>query len=169
MKTRMKKLISISTIPVLALALLVVLGTVLADPAADEHRRDIAAIEEIWDNYALAMNTGDLELWMSLCTDDTIKMLPDEPAVFGKEDLRTSMEPLFNYFTIEIAIDNEEVQVAGRWAFSRGTCTVLMTPKAGGEPLYMDAKYLTILKRQAGGSWKIYIDCFNSNVPPFGG
>ena len=34
MKTRMKKLISISTIPVLALALLLVFGTVLADPAA---------------------------------------------------------------------------------------------------------------------------------------
>ncbi len=34
MKTRMKKLISISTIPVLALALLLVLGTVLADDAA---------------------------------------------------------------------------------------------------------------------------------------
>ncbi len=33
MKTRMKKLISISTIPVLALALLLVLGTVLADDA----------------------------------------------------------------------------------------------------------------------------------------
>jgi len=34
MKTRMKKLISISTIPVLVLALLLVLGTVLADDAA---------------------------------------------------------------------------------------------------------------------------------------
>ena len=34
MKTRMKKLISISTIPVLALALLLVLGTFLADDAA---------------------------------------------------------------------------------------------------------------------------------------
>ncbi len=33
MKTKMKKLISISTIPVLALALLLVLGTVLADDA----------------------------------------------------------------------------------------------------------------------------------------
>jgi len=33
MKTRMKKLISISTIPVLALALLLVLGTVMADNA----------------------------------------------------------------------------------------------------------------------------------------
>jgi len=34
MKTRMKKLISISTIPVLALALLLVLGTVMADNGA---------------------------------------------------------------------------------------------------------------------------------------
>ena len=33
MKTRMKKLISISTIPVLAVTLLLVLGTVLADDA----------------------------------------------------------------------------------------------------------------------------------------
>ncbi len=36
MKTRMKKLISISTIPVLALALLLVLGTVLADDGAQK-------------------------------------------------------------------------------------------------------------------------------------
>jgi len=39
MKTIMKKLISISTIPVLALALLVVLGTVLADNAAIEAQK----------------------------------------------------------------------------------------------------------------------------------
>ena len=39
MKTRMKKLISISTIPVLALALLLVLGTVLADGAAAQAKK----------------------------------------------------------------------------------------------------------------------------------
>ncbi len=39
MKTRMKKLISISTIPVLALALLLVLGTVSADDAAMEAKK----------------------------------------------------------------------------------------------------------------------------------
>jgi len=127
---------------------------------------DIAAIEEIWDNYALGMITGDLDLWMSLYTDDIVKMLPDEPAVFGKEDLRTSMKPLFDNFTIEMAINNKEVQVAGDWAFSRGTFTATLTPKAGGEPLYMDGKYLDILERQAGGSWKIARDCFNSNATP---
>jgi len=127
---------------------------------------DIAAIEEIWDNYALGMITGDLDLWMSLYTDDIVKMLPDEPAVFGKEDLRTSMKPLFDNFTIEMAIYNKEVQVAGDWAFSRGTFTATLTPKAGGEPLYMDGKYLDILEKQADGSWKIARDCFNSNAPP---
>jgi len=39
MKTRMKKLISISTIPVLALALLLVLGTVLSDGAAAQDEK----------------------------------------------------------------------------------------------------------------------------------
>ena len=39
MKTRMKKLISISTIPVLALTLLLVLGTVLADDASMEAKK----------------------------------------------------------------------------------------------------------------------------------
>jgi len=41
-----------------------------------------------------------------------------------------------------------------------------MTPKAGGKTIKLDGKYLTILERQADGSWKIAIDCFNSNVPP---
>ena len=41
-----------------------------------------------------------------------------------------------------------------------------MTPKAGGEPLYMDAKTISILKRQADGSWKFTHNCYNSNVPP---
>jgi len=39
MKTRMKKLISIGTIPVLALALLLVLGTVLSDGAAAQAKK----------------------------------------------------------------------------------------------------------------------------------
>ena len=61
-------------------------------------------------------------------------------------------------------INNEEVQVAGDWAFSRGTYTLSITPKAGGEEIFIDGKYMTILKRQTDGSWKIHRDIFNSNV-----
>ena len=128
---------------------------------------DIAAINEILDNYALAMIAGDLDLWMSFYTDDTIKMAPDGPAAFGKEELRAMMKPLFDNFTFEeMAIFDVEIQVAGDWAFCRCNFTATMTPKAGGEPLYMDAKDLCTYKRQADGSWKISHDCYNSNVPP---
>ncbi len=128
---------------------------------------DIAAIEDVLNQYAVAMQTGDLDFWMSLYTDDTIKMLPDEPAVFGKEDLRASMKPLFDNFTFEeMVFSDVEIQVAGDWAFSRLNFTTTLNPKAGGEPLYMDAKDLCTYERQADGSWKIYWDCWNSNVPP---
>jgi len=127
---------------------------------------DIAAIEDVMDQYAVACNTGDLELWLSLMTDDTIKMPPDAPATFGIEELRANNEPLFDNFTLELVLYPEEAQVDGNLGFARGTFTFSLTPKAGGEPIYMDGKYLTILKRQADGSWKISHDCYNSNVPP---
>jgi len=129
---------------------------------------DIAAIEEIGNLYALALNTGDLELWLSLHTDDVIKMPPNAPASFGQEQLRANMEPAFDNFTFEMALYPEETQVSGDLGFARCTYTVSITPKAGGETIISepDGKALTIYKRQADGSWKISHDCYNSNVPP---
>jgi len=182
MKTIVKQLITIKSIPVLVLVLLVVLGSSFVkgtgqdpEPRPVYHAAislysvedDIAAIQETGMQYALAMQAGDLDLYVSLYTDDTVKMQPDEPAIFGKEDLRASFKTLFDNFTIEeMGISDGAIQVAGDWAFSRCNFTVTLTPKAGGEPLYMDCKDLCILKRQADGSWKYYWDCWNSNVPP---
>jgi len=95
-------------------------------------------------------------------------MGPDAPAIFGKEDLRANFKPGFDDFTFEMTLNSEETQVDGDLGFDRGTYTVFMTPKAGGETISAmpDGKYLGIYKRQADGSWKLYIDCYNSNVPP---
>jgi len=132
----------------------------------------VIAIEEVLNQYTVAMNTGDLELWLSLHADDVVKMPPDEPAIFGKEELRANNEPVFNNFTLEMVLYPEEAQVDGELGFAWGNYTLSLTPiitnsqKAGGDTAYLDGKYLTICKRQADGSWKIYIDCYNSNVPP---
>ncbi|MFB0554093.1 MAG: DUF4440 domain-containing protein [Phycisphaerae bacterium] len=129
---------------------------------------DIAAIKECGNLYALALETGDLELWLSLHTDDIVKMGPDAPSVLGLEQLRAKMEPVFDDFTFEMTINTEEAQVSGDLGFARGTYTLSMTPKAGGETISAmpDGKFLTIWKRQADGSWKASHDCYNSNVPP---
>jgi uncharacterized protein (TIGR02246 family) len=125
-----------------------------------------AAVNAIWNHYTAGANTGDLDLWLSLWDDNGVRLAPDTPAVYGKEQIRAQMQVPFDQFNNKIAIKNEEVEVAGDWAFSRGTYTLSTTPKAGGDEIFIDGKYMTILKRQPDGSWKIYRDIFNSNVPP---
>ena len=202
MKTVMKQLITIKSISVLVLVLIAVLGPSFVKVAAQDPEpnpvvladdvvtsivagklratisfhsveADVAAIKEMLNQYAVACNTGDVELYMSLWDDNGLQMPPDEPARIGKEAIRAAMEPAFDMFDLEIAVAQEEVQVAGRWAFARATYTLLLTHKTEGWTIFVDGKALTVLKRQTDGwhpgpqaGWKIYIDCFNSNVPP---
>lgn len=84
----------------------------------------------------------------------------------GKAAIKAKYAKIFPQVTLKIAITNREVTVAGAWAYSRDTYTLSVTPKAGGKTSLTDGKYLTILRRQANGPWKIYRDIFNSNAPP---
>ncbi len=129
---------------------------------------DVIAIEEVLNQYAVSANAGDLELWLSLHADDVVKMPPDAPAIFGIEELRANFKPAFDNFNTSCVIYPEEAYVDGDLGYARGTYSILITPKAGGETISLmpDGKYLTILKRQPDGSWKISHDCYNSNVPP---
>ena len=165
----MKKAIPLRsrTAEVLVLVLTLVLVAEVATTEAKDVEADIAAIKEGGNQYVVTMNTGDLEHWLSLHTDDIVKMGPGAPSVIGQEQLREKMEPLFDSFTFQMTINSEEIQVASDWGFDRGTYRFLMTPKEEGEPISLvDGKYLTIYKKQADGSWKISHDCYNSNVPP---
>jgi uncharacterized protein (TIGR02246 family) len=124
-----------------------------------------AAANEIWSQYSSSLNSGNLDFWMSLWTDDGIQMPPDSPPVAGKEQIRTRMKAILDAFAFDMSITNEEVGEAGDWAFSRGTYRATLTRRQGGQVTLVDGKYMTILQRQADGSWKIYRDIFNSNVP----
>jgi uncharacterized protein (TIGR02246 family) len=127
---------------------------------------DTAAINDIWTEYASSLNDGDIDRWLSLWTEDGVQMPPNEPPVIGKDQIRVGMKGALDQFTFDIDITNAEVGVAGSWAFSRGTFTRTDTPKEGGQPVFFDGKYMSILERQADGSWKIHRDIFNSNVAP---
>jgi len=128
---------------------------------------DIAAINELYNQYCLRANSGDLDGFISLWGDNAIRMDPDIPAIFGKEQIREFFKTSFEQFNANVAIYGEtEVQVADDLAFSRGTYTLSLAPKEEGPTIYIDGKWLDILKRQTDGSWKIYIDCVNYNAPP---
>lgn len=132
----------------------------------ERNKADIAALKEILNKYAAMCHAGDLDGWISLWADDGIQMYPGAPSRVGKEQIRAEMKPAFDQFILKIAITSEmEAKVSGNLGFARGTYTLSMVPKGGGETSEFDGKYLTIFEKQADGSWKIARDCFNSNKP----
>jgi len=132
-----------------------------------KNEADITAIKEVLNQYAVAANAGDFDLWISLWADDAVRMAPDTPAGIGKEQIREALKPLFDQMTLDIVINIEDAKVSGDLGLTRCKCTLDMTPKAGGETIHAmrDGKALTLYERQLDGSWKIVYDCFNSNVP----
>ena len=92
-------------------------------------------------------------------------MPPDEPPDIGKERIRARNAAVLDRLAFNIGITNLEANVAGNWAYARGTYKATLTPKQGGKTIPIDGKYMTILAKQSDGSWKIHRDIFNSNVP----
>ena len=134
-----------------------------------KNEADITAIKEVLNQYAVASNAGDFDLWISLWADDGVRMPPDTPTMIGKEQIREAVKPAFDQMTVDIAITSvEDARVYGDLGLTRCKYKVDMTPRAGGETIHAmrDGKALTLYERQSDGSWKIVYDCFNSNVPP---
>ena len=128
---------------------------------------DVALIYELWNEYAAAINAGDLERWMSLWLDDGIQMAPNEPTHVGLDQIRTAVQPTFDLFFMTNAVFNtEEVRILGNWAYSYGAYTFEKIPKQGGKTTSSRCKFLDILVKLADGSWKIAIDCHNYDKSP---
>ena len=138
---------------------------VVEEPVVDVEA-DIAAINELWNQYGVAYQTGDFDLWMSLWTDDGIRMIPDMPAIIGKEKIQSFVKSFFDMNNIDCYVNNEETRIANGWAVCRGTYTGSFTPKAGDKTIKFAGKYISILEKLEDGSWKIARDCFNSDVSP---
>ena len=150
---------------ILAIALAMLFSAISCQKQDTE--TDISAINEVWNQWTLACNNGDVELLMSLMDDNMVQMPPNAPTNIGKEAIRPGEEALLGLFDIELPpMSVEEVEVAGDWGFSRLTFTLSLRPKDGGETSTSSGKALSIFKRQADGSWKVYIDCFNYDAPP---
>ena len=161
----MSKSLLQASITLMVLLLFVTLGCEKQNEVVDVEA-DISAINSNIKQYTSSMNAGDLDSWISLWADDAVQLGPDAPAVIGKEQIRAKYESIFPLFTFSMTINNEDVKISGDLAVSHGNYTVSMTPKAGGETIEIDGKYLSIEERQADGSWKIIRSCFNDNAPP---
>jgi uncharacterized protein (TIGR02246 family) len=139
-------------------------------PPATPEETDVDAVTEavnaVWDEYEASILAGDPDRWIELWVEDGVQLPPGNPPVVGKEAIYERISSDLDAFEYsEFVINNEDVEVNGDLAFARGNYVVTFAPKSGGDSMSVDGKYMTIMHQQPDGTWKIFRDIFNSNVP----
>ena len=139
-------------------------------PPAPAPVTDVEAVTDavltIWDEYEASLLAGDADRWIAQWAENGVQMPPNMPPRVGKETIYQAVSGfLGNFDYTDFAITNEDVEVNGDLAFARGSYAASFVAKSGGDPVSIEGKYLTILRQQPDGSWKLYRDIFNSNVP----
>ncbi|HEX7082280.1 MAG TPA: DUF4440 domain-containing protein [Gammaproteobacteria bacterium] len=124
---------------------------------------DLAAIADFNARYLAAINAGDSAALSALTTEDHIMLPPNRPPIVGKAANDAANARLFEQFDIDETWRPAETEVAGDWAYQRGTFTVVATPKAGGPSRTTTGNFLRIYRRQSDGSWRMIRDMFNTD------
>jgi ketosteroid isomerase-like protein len=147
-----------STVLVAGLSLLVTACAACADDAADE-----AAIRELWTSYETHAVANDGETWLTLWDPEGIQMPPGAPM----RDYATLVEWAQNWgpemATDAMEITPHEIVILGDTAYSMGTYWFDFPTEDDGQGRF-EGKFMTILKRQDDGSWKLFRDIFNSST-----
>jgi len=128
--------------------------------------QDVAAIKQLAEDWHAGWLASDAGALLALYADDPVLMPQNQPAVIGREAIRSLYQSVFEEFTVEGGGELLEVEVAGDWGYFWSTYTLTATPKAGGEPIEDNGKSVFIVRRQPDGSWKIARLIANSDQPP---
>lgn len=148
-------------------------GTTTADLFAlnkriQEYRRismDYAAIATVYEEYTEAVNSGDARRWLALHEPEAYKMPQGQP-MFRIADIAPTVQVQWDKGPrMEMDIDCREIVIRGDIAWAMGCYTETLIPNNGDPAQTFQGKFLTILRRQADGSWLIYRDSYSFDVP----
>lgn len=133
----------------------------------DTTEADLTAIQAVAEEFVGAVEANDPEAITACYGQNAILMPPNEPAVVGMEAILAWNQALAEEVTVtEAILSTEEMEVAGDWAYRRGTYSMTMTMAGEADPVTETGKFVEIWQRQADGSWKITRDLWNSDEPP---
>jgi len=118
-------------------------------------------IQKVLEAYLEARVAGDADRWLSIWDEDGVQLFPGSRAN-DMDALRQVTAARFEAVPVNSAkIDIADITVVEDHAFAHGHFVIERVVE--GAPMPFDGKFLTVLKRQADGTWKLLRDCANSN------
>jgi uncharacterized protein (TIGR02246 family) len=116
---------------------------------------DEAAIRALHAEWGAAARRRDVAAILELVTDDCVFLMPGAPPIIGKNAVRVVYAQMFERWKdADIRQDSviDEIEVAGNWAFWRGSDTIAISPP-GGPPMRASGYGMGIVRRE-GGRWR---------------
>ncbi len=123
---------------------------------------EMSQIEAAWKT---AYEAGDAAAVAGLYTEDAVYLAPYMGAARGRAALQTQLAASMGMMSSrQITINRTDQGGSGDLSYGIGTYTVQMRMGGAPEPMTDNGKYLTLAKRGADGSWKIYAHIWNTSL-----
>ena len=120
-------------------------------------QNDEQAIRNLVARWNEATIAGDVETVLGMVAEDAIFQVAGR-APFSKEAFAQGFRAGLEQVRIDVRSEIDELQVAGDFAYLRNHLWVTLTPRGGGVPMKRTGHTLTILHKQADGSWLLTRD-----------
>jgi ketosteroid isomerase-like protein len=128
-----------------------------SDPILEAHR-----------SFVVGMKSGDISKLVVSLDDAIVFMPPADGTISGKSGVQDWYEDYFKFFSVlTLDITDRSVSRIGDCIVERIAVNVSIEPRHGGTAIYDDARILSIWRRHADGSWKMWQSMWNS-VKPIG-
>jgi uncharacterized protein (TIGR02246 family) len=118
---------------------------------ADYKREDAFAST---DAFLEAYSRGDASACAAFYTLDATVLPGDRPIASGRDEIEDLFAGIFEQGVKKLALIPDEVSCGGALAYEIGTA-ILEIPQSDGSLLFDERRYLTVLKRQSDGSWRM--------------
>jgi uncharacterized protein (TIGR02246 family) len=141
-----------------------------ATGATDTTQKDVEEVRTFLTEIEQSFNTGQLDTFMQVFTEDAVLSPQGSPDVVGKAAIRAVYEGAMNAVNMQVKFDTKEVTVFGDLAYESGTYTVKAANKSSGQSLGEEtSRHIHIFQRQKDGKWKTWRMMTNSSAAPAGG
>jgi len=96
---------------------------------------------------------GDIDSVLGYYGEDLIKIRYGAPAE-TKSETAQRVRAVFENFHSRVDVVNDEIIASGNLGFTRGSFTVTLTPKTGGESQSISRRYLEVWRKE-NGRWLV--------------
>jgi uncharacterized protein (TIGR02246 family) len=126
---------------------------------ADEQA--IRNLVALWHSATVA---GDVDTVLGLMAEDVVFLVSGRPPMRGRSAFESGLRKLLTTHRVESTGEVQEVEVSGNLAYCWTELKVRIVPQAGGNAATRAGSALSILRKQASGSWVVVRDA--NMLPP---